>query len=102
MKDDQPPTEISSGTVRASRAAVRDGPAAHALMEVAARPPQVFVRGEGAWLFDAAGKRYLDFVQGWAVNSLGHCPPEIAQALAIQAQRLVSPSPAFHLSLIHI
>ena len=96
MKDDQPPTEISSGTVRASRAAVRDGPAAHALMEVAARPPQVFVRGEGAWLFDAAGKRYLDFVQGWAVNSLGHCPPEIAQALATQAQRLVSPSPAFH------
>ena len=96
MKDDQPPTAISSGTVRASRAAVRDGPAAHALMEVAARPPQVFVRGEGAWLFDAAGKRYLDFVQGWAVNSLGHCPPEIAQALATQAQRLVSPSPAFH------
>ena len=96
MKDDQPPTEISSGTVRASRAAVRDGPAAHALMEVAARPPQVFVRGEGAWLFDAAGKRYLDFVQGWAVNSLGHCPPEIAQALAVQARRLVSPSPAFH------
>ena len=96
MKDDQPPTAISSETVRAPRAAPRDAPAAHALMEVAARPPQVFVRGQGAWLFDAAGKRYLDFVQGWAVNSLGHCPPEIAQALAVQARRLVSPSPAFH------
>ena len=96
MKDDQPPTAISSETVRAPRAAPREAPAAHALMEVAARPPQVFVRGQGAWLFDAAGKRYLDFVQGWAVNSLGHCPPEIAQALAVQARRLVSPSPAFH------
>ena len=96
MKDDQPPTAISSETVRAPRAAPRDAPAAHALMEVAARPPQVFVRGQGAWLFDAAGKRYLDFVQGWAVNSLGHCPPEIAQAVAVQARRLVSPSPAFH------
>ena len=96
MKDDQPPTAISSETVRAPRAAPRDAPAAHALMEVAPRPPQVFVRGQGAWLFDAAGKRYLDFVQGWAVNSLGHCPPEIAQALAVQARRLVSPSPAFH------
>ena len=96
MKDDQPPTAISSETVRAPRAAPRDAPAAHAVMEVAPRPPQVFVRGQGAWLFDAAGKRYLDFVQGWAVNSLGHCPPEIAQALAVQARRLVSPSPAFH------
>ena len=96
MKDDQPPTAISSETVRAPRAAPRDAPAAHALMEVAPRPPQVFVRGQGAWLFDAAGKRYLDFVQGWAVNSLGHCPPEIAQAVAVQARRLVSPSPAFH------
>ncbi len=66
-----------------------------ALMDVAARPRLVFVQGEGSWLIDHRGKRYLDFVQGWAVNSLGHCPPEIAAALAAQAQRLVSPSPAF-------
>jgi len=64
-------------------------------MDVAARPPLVFSRGQGSWLVDHRGKRYLDFVQGWAVNSLGHCPPEIAAALAAQAQRLVSPSPAF-------
>ncbi len=55
----------------------------------------VFVEGRGSWLLDHAGRRYLDFVQGWAVNSLGHCPPQIATALAAQAQRLVSPSPAF-------
>jgi len=66
-----------------------------ALMDVAARPPLVFVAGRGSWLIDHAGRRYLDFVQGWAVNALGHCPPEISSALAAQAQRLISPSPAF-------
>jgi acetylornithine/N-succinyldiaminopimelate aminotransferase len=64
-------------------------------MDVAARPPQVFVAGRGGWLVDDTGRRYLDFVQGWAVNALGHCPPEITAALTEQAQRLVSPSPAF-------
>jgi acetylornithine/N-succinyldiaminopimelate aminotransferase len=53
------------------------------------------VEGRGAWLFDHRGKRYLDFVQGWAVNALGHCPPEITRALAQQSQRLVNPSPAY-------
>ncbi len=66
-----------------------------ALMDVAARPPLVFVEGRGSWLVDHRGRRYLDFVQGWAVNALGHCPGEIATALALQAQRLVSPSPAY-------
>jgi len=66
-----------------------------ALMDVAARPPLVFVEGRGSWLVDHAGRRHLDFVQGWAVNALGHCPPEIAAALMAQAQRLISTSPAF-------
>lgn len=66
-----------------------------AVMNVAARPPLVFVEGRGSWLVDHRGKRYLDFVQGWAVNSLGHCPPQIQDALARQAHRLISPSPAF-------
>ena len=51
------------------------------LMSINPRPAQVFVRGQGAWLWDAAGTRYLDWLQGWAVNSLGHCPPELTQAL---------------------
>ena len=67
-----------------------------ALMDITARPPTVFVRGEGSWLWDDSGKRYLDFIQGWAVNCLGHSPPEIAEALAAQAKLLLTPSPAFY------
>ncbi len=68
----------------------------HSLMDITARPDAVFVRGERSWLIDHRGKRYLDFVQGWAVNTLGHCPPEIARALAEQAAKLITPSPAFY------
>ncbi|MFL6791720.1 MAG: acetylornithine transaminase [Bradyrhizobium sp.] len=67
-----------------------------ALMDITARPPTVFVRGEGAYLWDHAGKRYLDFMQGWAVNCLGHSPPVVAEALAAQAKVLLTPSPAFY------
>ncbi len=67
-----------------------------ALMHITHRPDLVFERGEGSWLFDHNGKAYLDFVQGWAVNCLGHCPPEIRDALAVQAQKLINPSPAFY------
>ncbi len=67
-----------------------------ALMDITARPPAVFVRGEGSWLWDDSGKRYLDFMQGWAVNCLGHSPPVIAEALAAQAKLLLTPSPALY------
>jgi len=67
-----------------------------ALMDITARPKIVFVRGEGSLMWDDKGKRYLDFIQGWAVNCLGHAPPAVAQALAAQAQRLISPSPAYY------
>jgi acetylornithine/N-succinyldiaminopimelate aminotransferase len=66
------------------------------LMDITARPPVIFVRGEGSFLWDHNGKRYLDFVQGWAVNCLGHSPPIIAEALAKQAKLLLTPSPAFY------
>ena len=68
----------------------------NALMEITQRPEIVFVRGQGSWLEDHAGKRYLDFIQGWAVNTLGHCPPEIIAALDTQARTLINPSPAFY------
>src|SRR6266403_3928841 len=67
-----------------------------ALMDITARPPAVFVRGEGSFLWDDTGKRYLDFVQGWAVNCLGHSPPDVAEALTAQAKLLLTPSPAFY------
>jgi len=66
------------------------------LMDITPRPAAVFVRGEGSWLWDHTGKRYLDFVQGWAVNCLGHAPTLLADALAEQARRLITPSPAFY------
>jgi acetylornithine/N-succinyldiaminopimelate aminotransferase len=67
-----------------------------ALMDITARPQAIFVRGEGSLLWDNTGKRYLDFVQGWAVNCLGHSPPVIVDALAAQAKLLLTPSPAFY------
>ena len=66
------------------------------LMFITHRPELVFERGEGSWLYDHDGRKYLDFIQGWAVNCLGHCPPEIAAALAEQAGKLINPSPAFY------
>lgn len=70
--------------------------AAPALMALGPRPPNVFVRGQGSWLWDAQGRRHLDAVQGWAVNTLGHAPPQIAQALARQAGLLLQAGPGFH------
>jgi acetylornithine/N-succinyldiaminopimelate aminotransferase len=67
-----------------------------ALMDITARPKTVFVRGEGSWLWDDTDKRYLDFMQGWAVNCLGHSPSVVAEALAAQAKVLLTPSPAFY------
>ncbi|WP_407174493.1 acetylornithine transaminase [Bradyrhizobium sp. STM 3562] len=67
-----------------------------ALMDITARPKKVFVRGDGSWLWDDTGKRYLDFIQGWAVNCLGHSPPVVAQAIASQAKTLITASPAYY------
>jgi acetylornithine/N-succinyldiaminopimelate aminotransferase len=67
-----------------------------ALMEITSRPPIVFVKGQGSWLWDHTGRRYLDFVQGWAVNCLGHSPAVLVDALVEQARKLVTPSPAFY------
>jgi acetylornithine/N-succinyldiaminopimelate aminotransferase len=67
-----------------------------ALMDITARPKTVFVRGEGSFLWDDTGKRYLDFIQGWAVNCLGHSPPAVADAIAAQARTLITASPAYY------
>jgi acetylornithine/N-succinyldiaminopimelate aminotransferase len=65
------------------------------LMQVNAKPPVVMERGAGMELFDVEGRRYLDFIGGWAVDCLGHSPPAVAVALAGQAARLVNASPGF-------
>ena len=69
---------------------------AHSVMYITKRPDIVMVEGSGSWLTDQNGKRYLDFLQGWAVNCLGHCNPGIVNALHQQAQKLINPSPAFY------
>ena len=69
---------------------------ADSLMFITHRPAQVFVRGEGSWLWDSEGRRYLDVVQGWAVNCLGHAPRVIAEALARQAAQVINVSPAYY------
>jgi acetylornithine/N-succinyldiaminopimelate aminotransferase len=65
------------------------------LVYVTDRPPVVMERGEGMYLFDTEGKRYLDFVGGWAVTALGHCPPVVLKALKKQAEILINCSPSF-------
>ena len=67
-----------------------------ALMKSSDRPPVVMVEGHGSWLRDEEGKTYLDFVQGWAVNCLGHSPAVIAETIAFQARRLINCSPAYY------
>lgn len=69
---------------------------ASALMPIANRPSAIMVRGDGSYLWDDSGIRYLDFIQGWAVNALGHCPPQIVDALTQQSRTLITPSPALH------
>ena len=66
------------------------------VMFIVNRPAKVFVRGKGSYLWDAEGKRYLDFIQGWAVNCLGHSPPAVVRAVTRQAKQLLNASPALH------
>ena len=58
------------------------------LMPTYGPPPVMFVRGEGCWLWDRDGTRYLDFLSGIAVCSLGHAHPKVAEAVAEQARTL--------------
>ncbi len=59
-----------------------------ALYQTFARAPLEFARGEGSWLIEASGARYLDFAGGIAVNSLGHAHPHLVRALKDQAEKL--------------
>lgn len=68
-----------------------------ALMNNYKRQAVSFVRGEGVYLYDAGGKRYLDGLAGIAVCGLGHAHPELAQALAEQAQTLWHVSNTFEI-----
>jgi len=68
----------------------------HSVMFITKRPEVIMVEGKGSWITDNNGKRYLDFLQGWAVNCLGHSNPGIVAALNTQAKKLINSSPAFY------
>jgi acetylornithine/N-succinyldiaminopimelate aminotransferase len=53
------------------------------------RYPVCLVRGEGSWIWDAEGNRYLDFFPGWGCNLLGHCPPRVVEAVREQVGQLI-------------
>lgn len=65
-----------------------DSQSSNPLMNTYARPRVTFQRGQGSYLFDTDGKRYLDFISGLAVTSLGHAHPQVADAICLQARTL--------------
>src|SRR3989440_1838837 len=69
------------------------------VMNTYARQPVAFVRGEGVWLWDEAGKKYLDALAGIAVNTLGYAHPRLTRALTEQIGRLMHSSNLFRIPL---
>ncbi|MFH2139255.1 MAG: aspartate aminotransferase family protein [Pseudomonadota bacterium] len=67
------------------------------LMNTYARQPVAFTHGEGVWLFDSNGKRYLDALSGIAVNTLGHAHPEFTAALSAQIGKLIHVSNVYQI-----
>ena len=67
-------------------------------MNTYARQPVSFVKGEGVWLYDAEGNRYLDALAGVAVNGLGHAHPKLVKAISEQAAKLIHVSNVYHIN----
>jgi len=67
------------------------------VMNTYARQPVAFVRGEGVWLWDDTGRKYLDALAGIAVSTLGHAHPKLVRALADQAARVLHTSNLFRI-----
>ncbi len=68
------------------------------LMNTYNRQPVTFVKGEGVWLWDEQGNRYLDALAGVAVNGLGHAHPKLVEAIAEQAGKLIHVSNIYHIA----
>ena len=87
MTSDQLPAVIDSHSIQTSDYWIAHGNAS--VLPTYKRFPIVFERGQGVQLFDIEGKRYLDFVAGVAVNTLGHAHPRIVEAITKQASQLM-------------
>lgn len=68
------------------------------LMNTYMRQPVTFVKGEGVWLWDEKGDKYLDALSGVAVNGLGHAHPKLVKAISDQAARLIHVSNIYHIA----
>lgn len=73
--------------------------AASPVMPTYAPQPVAFDRGDGAWLYDTDGRRYLDLLAGIAVNTLGHNHPRLVAAIADQASKIIHTSNLFEIPL---
>ena len=73
-----------------------DNPSSECLMPSVDRPKQIFVRGQGSWIWDNDDRAYLDFSQGGGANSLGHSPSVLVNAITTQAQSLINPGFGLH------
>lgn len=65
------------------------------LLSITNRPNIIMEKGKGMYLWDTEGQRYLDFIGGWAVCSLGHSPKVISKTLTKQSKKLINSSPSF-------
>jgi len=63
------------------------------------RYPVNLVRGEGSWVWDSEGNRYLDLFPGWGCNLLGHCPPAVVQAVQDQVATLIHVPNTWHMDV---
>ena len=68
------------------------------LMNIYGRQPVTFTRGEGVWLWDGAGNKYLDALSGVAVNGLGHAHPKLVKAISQQVAKLIHVSNIYHIA----
>jgi acetylornithine/N-succinyldiaminopimelate aminotransferase len=88
-------TEVDRAAAHADEMGAPDGLERCPLMPTYAPPRVEFVRGQGSWLWDRDGKRYLDLLSGLGVTALGHSHPGVAEALAEQARTLLHVSNLF-------
>ncbi|MHC8388839.1 aspartate aminotransferase family protein [Pseudomonas sp. MDT2-39-1] len=85
--------DLVADTFQSSRS---DNLFSECLMPSVERPKQIFVRGQGSWLWDSDDRAYLDFSQGGGANSLGHSPSVLVNAISEQAQSVINPGFGLH------
>jgi acetylornithine/N-succinyldiaminopimelate aminotransferase len=94
VKAKHKPAGSKRGAATAAATALRD--TARYLMNTYQRGPVVFVRGQGCYLYDSQGKKYLDFLGGLAVNALGHAHPRLVRVVRREAGRIIHISNLYH------